>query len=489
MKYIILVLCTLYPVATYAMQALDDAGLSVISGQSGITIDINPETADGTFLTASEVVLTENDKDGLGDETISLSDLKLRIVQFDASDNIIGKGNFNTVIDVDNTGQVLMRADNLPGLSFTVGDIKFGDRSVGSIGLNKWKFAPGSFLETAFVPAADGTKIRSRIVMTENSFLDFVYKEDGLSLSTKIEFKPNSANEPFDSEFFLSGVGGALRLEAGTVKGTLELTNIQILDENNQPLFSGASFGDIGLGDVSVNKGYFELAANTDPGVEGLKGRFGSDLVIGTVFYRTNNQRFNIRDIKLKTGAFNGPVEDIGYRFEVVGGTGAYGNGVSAVFFDATKLSFQLSRLTFSDKDGSNESASFGSFGIENGSFNGGSLTTSIWALPGAGRQGIRMDVELSDGASFDFTIKEDPAVANTPTLTASAVIGDFSSETHIDMTKKGFNTSVVDFEMSANINALKMGTGQTYQGQSGRIVVDNYKIQPGSYMRIEPVQ
>lgn len=494
MKLIVLVSLFVMPCISFALQSINDEDLSYVSGQSGITIEITPETLSGeglgTVATISEFIYTENDKDSSGAETFSLSDLKLKIVEFDANNDISGIGSFKADIDVANTGQVDIRSSNLPGLSLSVGDIKLGSRSIGSLDIDKWVFKPGSFLETSFVPDANGAKIRSRIFMTDGSFLNLNYKEDDLTLTSTVNFLPNSSNNPFDSESFISGIDGVLRLELGQTTGTLEITNIKLRDENSVELFGGQSFGDIGLGDVVINEGYFELTANPDSAVEGLLGEFGSDLTIGEVFYRTNGQRININNIKLKTGDFNGALDPIGYTFELVGGVNSYGNGVALTFFDVDNLNFEFSAFTFSSDDGSNETVSFGSLGIANASFgSNGQLTQSIWALPGSGEQGLRLDLQVTDGVRFDLTIKEDPVVNNTPTLTAETVINTLTFETYVDFIEKGLHVNVIDFELDANINSIKLGTNDAYKGQTGRVVVDNYTVEPGSYIRFEPLQ
>lgn len=474
----------------FALQAIDDNALATVSGQAGITIETSNSAADGTVLTVGEFVFTELDEDGLGAETFSMEDIRLQIVDLDGAGNVLGPGGFKTTIDVADTGELSIKTTDLSALNLNIGDVRIGTRSVGSVGLNKWRFAPGSFLEVAAVPGADGVKLRNRTYMTDGSRIDFTYVEDDLALATDVEFKPTSGGSPFQSEFFISAVDGELRLEMGKTEGTLELNNIRLLDATDgSDLFGGADYGDLGFGDVSVNEAYFTLQANPD--AEGLKGRFASDLTIGTAFYRSNDKRINLGNVRLSTGKeAGGALKEVGYTFEIVGGTGLYGNGISASFFDVDDLSLFIDNITFSDGDGTNASGSLGSYGIEHFSLNGGSMTAQIWALPGAGRQGIRSDLQLSDGVSFDLTIyDEEPTGTNDPKLTASVVVNDFSQEAYIDVTKKGLQVSVADMELSASMNALRLGDGQTYQGQSGRLVIDSLTVEPGAYLRVEPIQ
>ena len=491
MKYITLIsaCCLLLPAHSHGLQAIGDAQMAEVSGQAGITIETSNTAADGTVLTVGSFVFTEFDEDGLGDESITLNDIRLQIVELNPDGSVFGPGGFTTTIDVLASGELSMKTTDISALNLNVGDVLVGSRSIGAVGLNNWVFGDGSFVETAFVPDIDGVKIRSRTVMTPGSGIDFSYTEDDLTLASDIVFNPSSTSSAFQSEFFISAVDGTLRLEFGQTEGTLEMNDIRILDDAGNPLFGGATFGDIGFGDVTVNEGYFTLQANPD--AEGLKGKFASDMTIGTQFYRTNDKRLNLGDVRISTGRnADNSIKEVGYTFEIVGGTGLYGNGIAASFFDVEDLSFTVGSLTFSNGDGSSETGSLGSYGIENFSLNGGSMTASVWALPGAGRQGIRSDVQLSDGASFDLAIfDETPTGSNDPKLTASIVVNDFSQEAHIDVTEKGLQVSVVDMEMSASMNALRVGDGQNYQGQSGRLVIDSLTVEPGAYLRVEPIQ
>src|SRR5690606_21625222 len=98
---------------------------------------------------------------------------------------------------------------------------------------------------------------------------------------------------------------------------------------------------------------------------------------------------------------------------------------------------------------------------------------------------GMRLDFSIDGTASFDLTIKDDPAkVAGNPApqLTAEIVMNNVSLSQYIDQTKKGLNILVGDASKDMNINAIKMGDGQTYQGQTGRLVMNKMTLQPGSY-------
>lgn len=464
--------------AAVSLEAINDDGMASVYGQAGITIETIANNADGTVATVGGVRYTEVDEDGLGDEYLELNDLKLQIVSLDNAGNIIGPGSFNTTIDVLASGDLLIRSTDLQALNFTVGSIGFSGRSIGALGLTRWRFAPDSYLETA-VLGGTPTKIRARTYMTEGSGIDFRYIEDELVLTSNIAFKENSDGEAFLSEFFVSADAGELRIELGTTRGTLEINDLQLSTLTGDPLLDGRSFGDIGYGDVEINQGYLTVAAN--PTGEGLQGVLASDLTIGTAFYRTNNKRMNFEDISLKT---NG---EINYRFELEGTENDFGRGFTTVLSGISDLDLTIGAFVFSEADGlTGRSGSLGSVAIENLNLNGGEITSSLWALSGAGEQGIRLDVEVAEGTSFDFTFKEQKD--DDAQISAEVVLGNLASETLIDITKKGLHMTVESFEAEAHVNAIRLGDGQMYQGQTGRLDVDGLTVAPGSYLRVEPI-
>ena len=290
---------------------------------------------------------------------------------------------------------------------------------------------------------------------------------------------------------FLTGDNDGLKLQVGEMVGTIEFQNISILDENGNNIFGANNFGDVGFGDISVNPAvsYFTLSASKDPSRDGIEGKFSSDMNIGTVFYRTGGERLNARNVQLNT---NG---ELSYRMDFM--DNGFVTGLEASISDINDLDLIIGALTLSSGDGSNESLSMGSYAIENMNVTKagnqpGSVNLGVYTMPGSGAQGMQLDFSVDGAVSFDLTIKDDPAkVAGNPApqLTAEIVMNNVSLSQSIDQTKKGLHIGVVDASMDMNINAIKMGDGQTYQGQTGRLVMNNMTLQPGSYFRIEPLQ
>lgn len=476
----------------HAMQVLDDAGMAEISGQAGITIELTTSDAEGRLLQTGEIRFTEQDNDGEGEDYLSIGGLTLRALITDSNGNVTGVDTIKTTIDVDAGGNVSIKNKDINTLDLELGEISLSGRTLfGGVRLSVWQFVGDSYLETAFLNDPAGSKIAFRTVMEAGSGLTYQFDEDGVTFSSDVVFTPATGETAFRSEMFLTGDNDGLKLQVGEMVGTIEIQNISILDENGDNIFGTNNFGDVGFGDISVNPDvtYFTLAASKDPGRDGIEGKFSSDMDIGTVFYRTGGERLNARNVQLNT---NG---ELSYRMDFM--DNGFVTGLEAGISDINDLDLIIGALTLSSGDGSNESLSMGSYAIENMNVikagnQPGSVNLGVYTMPGSGAQGMQLDFSIDGTASFDLTIKDDPAkVAGNPDpqLTAEIVLNNVSLSQSIDQTKKGLHIGVVDASMDMNINAIKMGDGQTYQGQTGRLVMNNMTLQPGSYFRIEPLQ
>ncbi|UZK03042.1 DUF6160 family protein [Venatoribacter cucullus] len=475
-----------------AMQVLDDAGMAEISGQSGITIELTTSDPEGRLVRTGEIRFTEQDNDGEGEDYLSIGGLTLRSLVTDNNGNVTGVDTIKTTIDVDAGGNVSIKSKDINTLDLELGEISFSGRAMfGGVRLSVWQFIGDSYLETALLNDPSGSKIAFRTVMEAGSGLTYQFDEDGVTFSSDVVFTPATGETAFRSEMFLTGDNDGLKLQVGEMVGTIEIQNISILDENGNNIFGANNFGDVGFGDISVNPAvsYFTLSASKDPSRDGIEGKFSSDMNIGTVFYRTGGERLNARNVQLNT---NG---ELSYRMDFT--DNGFITGLEASISDINDLDLIIGALTLSSGDGSNESLSMGSYAIENMNVTKagnqpGSVNLGVYTMPGSGAQGMQIDLSIDGTASFDLTIKDDPAkVAGNPDpqLTAEIVMNNVSLSQSIDQTKKGLHIGVVDASMDMNINAIKMGDGQTYQGQTGRLVMNNMTLQPGSYFRIEPLQ
>ncbi|MCA6064643.1 DUF6160 family protein [Thalassolituus marinus] len=468
-----------------AMQVLDDSDMASVSGQSGITIEVTTNDANGEMLTTGEIRYTEEDKDGQGADNLTIDGMSLRTITTDADGVMTGVDTIRTTIDVDDQGNVHIRQSDIDTLELEFGEIALSGRSLfGGVRLSVWKFIGDSYLETVLLNDPAGSKIGFVTAMEEGSGLTYQFDEDGLTFSTDIVFLPKIGETTFRSEVFLTGDTDELKLEIGETSGSLEIRNISLLNDKGENIFGANNFGDLGYGDITVNTGYFTIAANQDPDVDGIAGRINSDLTVGNVFYRTGDQRLNLNNVNLNT---NGEID---YTLDFID-TG-FTTGIDTRISNVSDLDLTIGAITLSSGDGSNESLSMGSYAIENLNLNGDSIDMQMYTLPGVGAQGLQMDLTMAGTTSFDLTIKDDPAENAgdpDPQLTASVVLNNVSVSQTIDQTEKGLHVGVLNQSMDVNINQIRMGDGLIQQGQTGRLVMNNVSLQPGSYFRVEPLQ
>lgn len=483
MRYFFL-LTSCAPAIVCAMQPMNEDSLASVSGQAGIVIETTPESVDGRLLSTGEIRFTEHDRDGLGEDYLSIAGASLYMTQPDGVGGVMAD-TIRTSIDVTAAGDVSIRTTDISNLSLAVGEISLSGRSVFSgVRLSDWFFAGNSYLETLLVNDPLGAKVGMRTIMEPGSGLLYQFDEDAVTFSGQVAFMPSSGNSQFISELFLSGDSDNLKLEFGETQGSLEINNITLLDQAGNPLFGNADFGDVGYGDVNISQGYITLAASDAPGVDGIKGHLAADLTIGSAFYRTGGERINLRNVTLRT---NG---ELSYTLDFI--DNGFATGIEAQITDVSDLDLIIGGLTLSSGDGSDESISMGAYGIENVNLNGGSIEVGLYTLPGHGRQGLRLDLAMSGKTEFDLTIKDSPVDnpfdPSAPALTARVVLQNVSIAQTIDQTEKGLHIGVIDTSLDASINQIKIGTGENYQGQTGRLVMNNLTIQPGSYFRVEPI-
>lgn len=473
--------------ATQAMQSLDDESLSVVSGQAGVTINYLSNDAAGKILTASEIRYTENDRSGLGDDDyIAFSNISLSNFHEGASDDIIFK------FDVDSAGNARIETSDIEGLTLRVEDVYLSSRSIGGFELNVLNMMPNSYFETIFRNNVGGAEIGINTKLIEGSSLNFKYLED-YALSADVIFKGSTAQteKAFITEMNLSADANGVKLLLGNTEGSVEVNKIILRDENlDTDLLGGQSFGDIGIGDITITPGsYISAGANTATTTsEGLAGKINYAGTIGNIFFRTNTHRMNFNDIAIST---NG---DISYTMDQVSMPFVNGQnltGIRSTISDVTDIDFIINGVNFSASDGTGASDSFSAFGIENLSFNGGALNWDIYTLPGSGSKGVLMDINFPDNTSFNFTITDDPdGVEATPDnkLSTEVVINNLTIQSTVDVIPEGLHVGIMHMSADMNLNVLNAGNGQRYQGSLGRVVVNNMSMRPGSYTRVAPI-
>ncbi len=496
----LLALAVMAATSTQAMQALDDSSMSTVTGQAGLTIEQTTSGHEGLMLSTGEIKFTQADTAGKGEVDVTVDGMSVRSYIYDDTmpNNFGGFNTIKRVIDIDADGNLTMKTMDVDTMDIKIGAIAIGGRRVNSgIDINVWKFASGSYLETEILNDPAGAKIISRTVMEVGSGYNQIVYENDVQISSDTVYLPNFGEAAFASEVILTSEANGLKLEVGETRGTMEIQNLSILDENGINVFgAGNSFGDLGYGNITVNKAYITIAASSDPLVRnGLEGKIYSDMEIGSAYYRTNNARMNFNNIKFTTGG------ELTYNLEFM--NNGYASGIEAQFVSSGTASLRIGEMTFSNAhvDGLgnlNETTSLGGLAISNLSLNGGTAEIGLYTLSGYGVDGMRQVVNATGKTSFDLEVFDEFDMNNydnaalkavAPKLTANIVINNFAQDQTINNTKKGIRILTASNSFDMNVNAIKVGNGSLYQGQSGRLVMNNVHQVPGGYTNIEPLR
>lgn len=474
--------------ATQAMQALDDSSMSDVTGQSGLTIEQTTTGHEGHMFDTGEIRYTQADTSGEGEAYLSIDGMSMRAYVKDenATNNFGGYNTIRRTIDINSDGDLSIKTLDIDTLDIKLGAVSIGGRRINSgIDINEFEFAEGSYLETEVLNHPDGAKVVSRNVMKEGTGYNQITYENDVQVSADTVYLPNAGDTEFVSETILTSTDTGLKLEVGETRGTIELQDFSILDENGNNLFGNSSFGDLGYGNISVNTSYITIAASQDPlNRNGLEGIISSDLEIGSAYFRTDNARLNANNIKFTTGG------DLHYNLALM--DNGYATGLEAQFEGTAgqTASLIVGGLTLSDQNGANESLSAGSFAISDLTLNGGTAEVSLYTLPGYGTDGLRQVVNATGKTSFDLVVYDDgdALTPNSPKISASIVMNNFTQDQTVNYTKKGIRTITATNSMDMNVNAIKVGNNVNYQGQSGRLVMNNFHQLEGGYTNIEPL-
>lgn len=482
-----------------AMQALDDSSMSDVTGQAGLTIEQTTTGHEGLMFETGEIKFTQADKTGEGEVDVTIDGMSMRSYVFDGTkaNNFGGYNTIKRVMDIDSDGNLSIKTLDVDTMDIKLGAIAIGGRRVNSgIDINVWEFSEGSYLETLVMNDPAGAKIISRTVMQAGSGYNQIVYENDVQVSTDTIYLPNAGETEFISEVILTTDGNGLKLEVGETRGTIEIKNLSILDENGINVFgAGNSFGDFGYGNISVNKAYATIEAN--PSANGIQGKIYSDMNIGTAYYRTDDARTNFNNVMFTTGDQNGLDKgELSYNLHFM--DNGYTSGVEAQFVSAGTASLRIGGITFSDANGANETTSLGGLAISNLSLNGGTAEVGLYTLSGYGVDGMRQVVNATGKTSFDLEVYDEFDMANydnvalreaAPRVTASIVVNNFAQDQTINNTKKGIRIITASNSMDVNVNSIKAGNNQVYQGQTGRLVMNNLHQVSGGYTNIEPLR
>ncbi|MFY9178847.1 MAG: DUF6160 family protein [Venatoribacter sp.] len=486
--------------SAYGLEAIDDAFLSNVTGQAGITIEQQSLDNQGQMVSTGEIRVTEKDNDGQGKDYLAIDGLTVWAFNGrDASGMRTGATRLKTIIDVDENGSVHIRNEGLKFMDMELGAISMSGRTLfGGIRMSTWESVGNSRSETEIRNDNGTTKIISRSIMEAGSGYTQTILEDDVMYASDTVYIPTTGTDPihgtaaFLSESIITGDSDGLRIEFGETKGTMEMRNLRILNQDGSNAFGeGVYFGDLGYGDITVNPGsYMLIKGSQDDTRDGMEGEIRSDINIGSVYYRTGGtngvggNRINLQNVSLKTN------NELKYQLDMKDYGHATGMEMSITDLD---VSLAIGGLTItSDADAANpNNKSLGSIALDNIKLSdGGSIDLGIYTLAGVGAQGLRQDVTINGSLGLTLNVYDDDSLetVNPAKISADIVINNFAQAQTTDYTKKGINIITVSNSMDMNVNALRMGNGQTYQGQSGRLVMNNIQTAPGSFTRIEPI-
>lgn len=488
----LLALAITFSAGSAAMQVLDDSLMQDISGQGGITIESTTTDPLGYTTQTGEIRYTQKNNEGGLDSYLSIGSLKQRYYTSDANGNFIGLNTIKTLIDVDTNGNLSIKTLDVDTMDIHLGEITLSGRTVlKGMEINVWEYAAGSYTELFLENAASGARIHSRTIMKDGSGYSQLRHENDISISNDVVYKPAAGQDAYTSELILTSSGNGLKLEFGETHGTMEIQNFTILDKDSKQNIFGYdgqgkanTFGDLGYGNIQVNSGYMTIRANDDPTKNGLEGEFASDLTVGNAFYRTDNAQLNAKNVSFKT------VGEVGYSLAMM--NNGFATGLEMQIHSAnTTAELVIGALTLSDENGSNETASAGSFAITGFGLNGGTAEVSLYTLPGHGSDGLRQVINATGKTSYNLEIYDEGSVgqANAPKLSAEIVMNNITQDQTTTYSHKGIRTITASNSMDVNVNALKVGNNVNYQGQSGRIIMNNYHQTSGSYTQIEPLR
>ena len=261
----------------------------------------------------------------------------------------------------------------------------------------------------------------------------------------------------------------------------------------------------IACSSVSVNA----MQAIEDQDLGAVTGQAGVDLKVALkaniddAYFQTNGNRVNFSNIAIDTDARGvDGVSNVPFLISIDAVNDGFRKGLQLAISDVSELSATVRDMSVSQGAGAKDV--FGSIGIENINFNGGTAEMYIIGRAGSGEQGIETGFSLPDGTTLDFTINDFEYASDLPDaarvagggeVRASIEINDFFVGQTIDVVELGVNDEGIDegtalkmtftgFEGSFDITNFSAGTRA---GSFGRIVVDGMQLRRG-YLIVDAI-
>jgi len=508
-KIILTTAVTLASLPTYSMLAIDDAELSNIEGRAGITIE--SQLHDTT--TIGEVSYTDSDGDGLrhtDSAGIYLSDIS------------IGASSSKSTIDVLNDGTLNINISDIMQGDVWVRDIAMGDAntSFGAVGITNFNYdAAGSYnlRFSPFSPKNDGIKQAALIFdidMASSSF-DFTYVDEAefsllgerelfngntISYTTQFtDFKALATTVYADDSITDDGRQW-IRMDLGSITGSTRLENISFGSVTDGIAATSQVLGSAGFSGIDIDDSSFiALSGHAGSGLVGVDLKVAAKANLDNFYFETNGNRVNFANIAIDTDArgVNGD-SNIPFNISMDTVNNGFRKGLQFAISDVSGLSATVRDMSVSQGAGARDI--FGSIGIENINFNGGTAEMYVIGRAGSGNTGIETGFSLPDGTTLDFTINDFEYESDLPDaervadkggeVRATIEINDFFVGQTIDVVKledsEGAALKMTFTGMEGSFDVTNFSAG-TRAGSFGRIVVDGMQLRRG-YLIVDAI-
>lgn len=244
------------------------------------------------------------------------------------------------------------------------------------------------------------------------------------------------------------------------------------------------------------------MQAIDDESLGSVTGQDGVDVKIAltsnieNVYFETDGNRVNFGNIAIDTDSrgLNG-ISNQPFEIKIDAVNSGFRKGLEMAISDVNSLSATVRDMSLSRSDGSSSSV-FGSIGIENINFHGGTAESYVIGRAGVGDQGIETGLSLPDGTTLDFTINDFEYASSDPSapriagkggeVRASIEINDFFVGQTIDVVDLGngegraLRMTFTGMEGAFDVRNLTAGDGSTYKGSFGRVQIDGMQMNRG---------
>lgn len=471
-----------------ALTPLDESSMSDVVAKGGLTLETTSLHDKGQLFSTGKITFSEFDPDSSGQDGFSIDGIKLSANNVDSSGDITGASTIKTTVDFGDDGSLFIKTTGLQRVDLDVGAISLGRRNlIDGLSIENARFMGNSYTAMKVSNETEGTKFSLITQLGHGSRMTQHVKTGDVIFSSDVTLNSSDSNPNggFYSEVFLLARGDDLRLEFGRIKGSLLMNNIIMTDKGGNNLFGTANFGSLGLSGINIRNGYLTLDTRKTEKI-GIQGKFLLQAKLDELFIENTGGRINLSNISLDMDS------EIGYHMEFVDNEKI--SGVQMTFAPVnpsadTDIDFKLGGIKLSGVGGVSPTESFGSLAIENINLKNTKLFVSLLA-PTADKKGIRTDVALEGAINFDFSFKDGELDAdNAPQLGGKVTLSDFKLSQSMDLNKKGIYLGINEMSMSMKVSSVSLGNRSSYQGHIGNLAINSFKVLPGSYAQIQPLQ